>query len=368
MTGDTLVIQDNEQDTEKVTVRDLLQQLVIRNGSDLHLSTGTPPRFRINGTLVELEQEPLTPDESKRLIYSVLKPEQIQKVESNLDLDLSVGFQDIGRFRTNVFWQRGSLGAVLRAIPTRIRDFGELGLPEKICRHLCNLPRGLILVTGCTGSGKSTTLASMIDYINSNRGDHIVTIEDPIEFIHTNNRSHVNQREVGSDTLSFRNSLRAVLRQDPDVVMIGEMRDLETIEAALTISETGHLTFATLHTSDAVQTVNRIVDVFPSDQQQQIRTQLSFTLQAVFSQTLLEEKDGKGRSLACEILIANSAVRSLIRESKAHQLYSVIQTNTQVGMRTMNQSLAYLVKSGKIAAELAMSQSGAPDELARMLR
>lgn len=364
MTGDTLVIQD----TEKLTVKELLQQLVIRNGSDLHLSTGTPPRFRINGSLVELEQEAVTPEESKRLIYSILKPEQIAKVEKHLDLDLSVGFEDIGRFRTNVFWQRGSLGAVLRAIPTRIRDFEELGLPERVCKHLCNLPRGLILVTGCTGSGKSTTLASMVEYINNTRAEHIVTVEDPIEFIHTNNMCHVNQREVGSDTRSFGNALRAVLRQDPDVVLIGEMRDLETIEAALTISETGHLTFATLHTSDAVQTVNRIVDVFPSDQQQQIRTQLSFTLQAVFSQTLLEEKSGKGRALACEILIANSAVRSLIRESKAHQLYSVVQTNTQIGMRTMNQSLAFLVKAGRISAELAMNQSGAPDELARMLQ
>jgi len=295
-----------------------------------------------------------------------LTPEQIAAFEKSRELDFSFGVEGVGRFRTNVFLQRGSVGAVLRAIPTEIRTFEELGLPAETCTALCWLPKGLILVTGATGSGKSTTQASMIDYINRTQALHIVTVEDPIEFLHRNKKSHIDQREVGQDTQSFARALKSVLRQDPDVVLIGEMRDLETIEAALVISETGHLTLATLHTSDAVQTINRIVDVFPAHQQQQIRVQLSFTLQAVISQELVETVDDR-LAVATEVLVANPAVRAHIRDSKTHQLYSVIQTNQRLGMMTMNQSLAQLVLSGRVAEEMALGRSAAPEELEKLL-
>ncbi|MFG0319675.1 MAG: type IV pilus twitching motility protein PilT [Planctomycetota bacterium JB042] len=346
-----------------VQMQELLSQLVSRNGSDLHISAGAPPMIRVSGSLVSTDNEIMTPDETKALVYSILTTDQIASFEQKLELDFSFGIRELGRFRTNVFMQRGAVGAVLRIIPYRVLGFDELGLPRKVCEQLCNLPRGLILVTGATGSGKSTTLAAMIDHINDHRPCHIVTIEDPIEFLHGNKRALVNQREVGMDTHGFQNSLRSVLRQDPDVVLIGEMRDLETIEAALLLSETGHLTFGTLHTSDAVQTINRIIDVFPHHQQQQIRTQLSFSLQGVFCQQLLPTAVGKGRALASEVLIVNTPVRALIRDDKAHQIYSIIQTSKKIGMQTMNASLSELAMSNRITSEEAIARSSEPDEL-----
>lgn len=350
-----------------VTLEELLEVLVSRGGSDLHLSAGSPPKIRINGRLVDAITDQLTPEGTKRIVYSILTTDQIASYEEKLELDLSFGVPDVGRFRTNVFQQRGTVAAVFRMIPFDVKSFSDLGLPEDVCSRLCDLPKGLILVTGATGSGKSTTLAAMIDHINRSRESHIVTIEDPIEFLHHNKRCLFNQREVGSDTHKFGNALRAVLRQDPDVVLIGEMRDLETIEAALTLAETGHLTFATLHTSDAVQTINRIVDVFPAYQQQQIRTQLSFTLQAVFCQQLVPTVGDRGRALAAEIMIANTAIRSLIREDKAHQMYSQIQTGGKEGMRTMNASLCHLYERRLITLDEAMARSTDKDDLKRLL-
>ncbi len=348
-----------------LTMEDLLEQLVEKGGSDLHITAGAPPKARVDGMLIDLAEEKLTPKDTQRLMYSILDSDQIANFEKELELDLSFGIQGVGRFRTNVFKQRGAVGGVLRMIPYDIMGFEELGLPAALCKWLCSLPKGLILVTGATGSGKSSTLAAMLDHINDIRNAHIITIEDPIEFIHRNKHCLLNQREVGSDTHGFGKSLRSVLRQDPDIVLIGEMRDQETIEAALTISETGHLTFATLHTSDCVQTINRVIDVFPAYQQQQIRTMLSFTLQAVFSQQLLPRADGRGRALACELLVANSAVRALIRDDKAHQIYSIIQTGGKFGMSTMNQSLYELVTRGVILREEAFARTTDPDDLAR---
>jgi twitching motility protein PilT len=348
-----------------VTLEELLQILVQRNGSDLHITAGSPPKIRIDGRLVNTEHDVLTPEMSQKLVYSILDSNQIARFEKELELDMSFGIEGLGRFRTNVFQQRGAVGGVFRIIPYDIKAMKELGLPQDVCENLCALPKGLVLVTGATGSGKSTTLASMIDYINTIRTDHIVTIEDPIEFVHRNKNCLVNQREVGADTHSFNDALIHVLRQDPDVILIGEMRDVTTIETALILAETGHLTFATLHTSDTVQTMNRIVDVFPAYQQQQIRTQLSFTLQAVFCQQLIPRANGRGRVLCAEVMIANSAVRSLIREDKAHQIYSIIQTGGKLGMRTMNQSLFDLYRAGLISYDEAMSRTTDPEDLKR---
>ena len=350
-----------------VTLEELLEMLVSRGGSDLHISAGAPPKVRVNGKLTDAIPDALAPEETKKLIYSILGSDQIAKFEKDLELDLSFGVETLGRFRCNVFQQRGSIAAVFRLIPFEVRSFSDLGLPEPVCTKLCDMPKGLILVTGATGSGKSTTLATMIDYINRSRESHIVTIEDPIEFLHVNKRCLFNQREVGHDTHEFSNALRSVLRQDPDVVLIGELRDLETIEAALTLAETGHLTFATLHTSDAVQTINRIVDVFPAYQQQQIRTQLSFTLQAVFCQQLVPVSGGNGRALAAEIMLANSAIRSLIREDKAHQMYSQIQTGGKAGMCTMNASLFQLYERRMISMDEAMARSTDREDLKRLM-
>jgi twitching motility protein PilT len=348
-----------------VTVEELLQQLVERGGSDLHVTAGSPPKIRIDGKLISTEHNILDPETSQKLVYSILDNEQIARFEREMELDMSFGISGLGRFRTNVFQQRGAVGAVLRIIPFEIKQPKELGLPQDLVEHLCSMPKGLILVTGATGSGKSTTLASMVDFINRTRNEHIVTIEDPIEFVHRNKGCLINQREVGGDTKSFSNALRTVLRQDPDIVMIGEMRDQTTIEAALILAETGHLTFGSLHTSDAVQTINRIVDVFPAYQQQQIRTQLSFVLQAVFCQQLIPRADGRGRVLGAEIMVCNSAVRSLVREDKAHQIYSIIQTGGKLGMRTMNQSLFELYQQKLITYEEAMSRTLDPDDLKR---
>lgn len=350
-----------------VTIEELLKILGERGGSDLHITAGSPPRIRVDGTLVPTEHEILTPETTQKLVYSLLDTEQIAKFEREWELDLSFGVRGLGRFRTNVFRQRGAVGAVLRIIPMDVLRLDQLGLPVELCQRLCESPKGLVLVTGATGSGKSTTLAAMLDYVNDHRREHVVTIEDPIEFVHKNKQCLFNQREVGSDTKGFGRALRAVLRQDPDVVLVGEMRDAETIEAALTLSETGHLTFGTLHTSDAVQTINRIIDVFPSHQQPQIRTQLSFTLQAVFCQQLLPKKTGKGRVLCAEVMVVNAAIRSLIREDKAHQIYSIIQTGGRVGMRTMNQALSDLVKTNQVHLDEALAHSSDVEDLKRQI-
>ncbi|MCS6971307.1 MAG: type IV pilus twitching motility protein PilT [Planctomycetota bacterium] len=350
-----------------LTMEELLRTLVERGGSDLHISAGSAPRIRVDGALIELPgADILGPEQTKRLVYSVLDNAQIARFEQELELDMSFGLQGVGRFRVNVFYQRGSVASVMRLIPYEIYSFEQLGLPAEVCTRLCSLSQGLVLVTGATGSGKSTTLAAMIDWINQNRQDHIITIEDPIEFVHRNKKCLVNQREVGSDTLGFHQSLKRVLRQDPDVVLIGEMRDRETIEAGLTLAETGHLTFATLHTSSAVETINRIIDVFPANQQNQVRTQLSFVLEAVFCQQLLPRASGKGRALACEIMLPNSAIRALIRDDKCHQILTHIQTGGKVGMRTMNQSLYELFRAKIITWDEAMSRSRDPEDLKRM--
>ncbi|MFQ5843550.1 MAG: type IV pilus twitching motility protein PilT [Planctomycetota bacterium] len=351
-----------------VGIEELLQIMVQRGGSDLHISAGSPPKVRIDGSLISTEHDVLPPDVTKKIVYSVLGPEQIAKFEKNLELDLSFGLEGLGRFRTNVFVQRGAIGAVFRMIPYEIRSFEQLGLPRNVCESGCGLAKGLVLVTGATGSGKSTSLAAMVNHINEHRCEHVITIEEPIEYLYKNKNCLFNQREVGSDTHSFKNALRSVLREDPDVVLIGEMRDLETIEMALTLAETGHLTFATLHTSDTVQSINRIVDVFPSHQQQQVRTQLSFVLQAVFCQQLLPRASGRGRALVAEIMIANSAIRSLIREGKVHQIYTIIQTGGKLGMRTMNQSLFWLYEQNAITFDEAVAHSLDPDDLKRVFQ
>lgn len=352
---------------EHLTIEELARVLVENDGSDVHITAGSRPKIRIHGELLDTNYDILDPETTQRLLYSVLDNEQVARFEKNWELDLSFGIQGLGRFRTNVFLQRGAVGGVLRIIPYEIKGFKELGLPEKVCTNLCELPKGLILVTGATGSGKSTTLAAMVDLINQTRYHHIITVEDPIEFIHTNKNCLLNQREVGADTKGFTPALRAILRQDPDVVLIGEMRDMETIESALTIAETGHLSFATLHTSDCAQTINRIIDVFPAHQQQQIRTQLSFVLQAVFCQQLLP-KIGGGRVLCSEVMVVNSAIRSLIRDDKVHQVYSQIQTGGRLGMKTMNQSLFELVMSKKISKEEAVLRTTDLEDLNRMFQ
>ena len=351
-----------------ITMEELLTLLVRQGGSDLHISVSSPPRIRVDGELLPVEYPPLTPDETRRLATSVLSSDQIAKLDRDLEIDCSFGLEGAGRFRANVFYQRGSVGAVIRSIPNSIPGFDALGLPRQVCEKICNTHAGLVLVTGVTGSGKSTTLASLIDYINQNHNGHIVTIEDPVEFTHLHQRCVVNQREVGHDTKGFHSALRSVLRQDPDYVLVGELRDHETIEAALTLAETGHLTFGTLHTSDAVQTVNRIIDVFPSHQQSQVRTQLSFSLEAVFCQQLLPLQSGRGRCLAAEIMLATTAIRALIRDGKAHQIYSHIQTGGRLNMRTMAQSLADLVRSGKVGLAAAEKYIGDPSEMRALLR
>jgi len=346
----------------------LIRMMVERRASDLHISAGASLQLRIDEKLVPLDDHKLTPEESKRLIYSMLSESQIEKFERLWELDMAFGVKDLGRFRVNVFKQRGSVSSSLRLIPYDIWNFEECGLPSDMVTGLCRKPKGLVLVTGSTGSGKSTTLASVIDWINADRACHIVTIEDPIEFVHKNKKAIVEQREVFSDTHSFGASLKHILRQDPDVILIGEMRDLETIESALIIAETGHLVFATLHTSDAAQTINRIIDVFPSHQQQQIRTQVSFVLQAILSQQLIPKQNSTGRVLATEILVATPAIRSLIRESKIHQIYSVLQTSQKDRMRTMNQAFYELYQKKLISYEDAFARTTDSEDLLRIFK
>jgi twitching motility protein PilT len=345
-----------------ITLPELLKATVDLGGSDLHLTTNTPPQVRVHGHLQRIPGPDLAPSETKQLAYSVLTDAQKKRFEETLELDFSFGVKNLGRFRCNLFNQRGAVGAVYRLIPEKIRSFDELDLPA-VLATLAERPRGLVLVTGPTGSGKSTTLAAMIDKINKERHDHILTIEDPIEFVHQHQSCLVNQREVHSDTQSFALALRAALREDPDIVLIGEMRDLETVEAALRIAETGHLTFGTLHTNSAAQTINRIIDVFPPSQQAQIRTQLSLVLEGIVCQALLP-KIGGGRAAALEILVPTPAIRNLIREDKVHQIYSAMQTGQEkMGMQTMNQSLASLYQQKRITLETALARSSNRDEL-----
>jgi len=355
--------QDNSA-VSQITLPELLKKMTDAGGSDLHLSTNSSPQIRVHGHLSAIPgYAAMTPADTKRLAYSVLTDAQKHRFEENLELDFSFGLKGMSRFRANLFNQKGAVGAVFRAIPYEIKSFDALGLPT-IVSDLCKKPRGLVLVTGPTGSGKSTTLASMIDKINIDRHDHILTIEDPIEFLHNHKNCVINQREVAADTHSFGAALRTALRQDPDVVLVGEMRDLETIEMALRIAETGHLTFATLHTNSAYSTINRIIDVFPSEQQAQVRTQLSLVLEGILCQSLLPKASGDGRVMALEILIPNPAIRNLIREDKIHQIYSMMQTGQdKFGMQTFNQALATAYHKKQITLDVAMQRSSNADEL-----
>jgi len=350
------------------TLNQLLKEMVTQGGSDLHLTTNSPPQIRVHGHLRALEGvNSLTPAETKQLAYSILTDNQKHRLEEDLEIDLSFGIKGLARFRANIFHQRGAIAGVFRQIPFEIKGFKELNLPA-VVEKLCEKPRGLILVTGPTGSGKSTTLASMLDKINRERAEHMITIEDPVEFLHSHKKCLVNQREVHADTHGFSNALRSALRQDPDVVLIGEMRDLETIESALRIAETGHLTFATLHTNSAAQSINRIIDVFPAHQQGQIRAQLSMVLEGILCQALLPKADGKGRVMAMEILVPTSAIRNLIREDKVHQIYGMMQAGqAKYGMQTFNQTLASLYFKRLITLETALTRSSLPDELQEII-
>jgi twitching motility protein PilT len=351
---------------KEIQMHDLLERLLTEGASDLHLTVGSPPVIRVHGSLERLEDYPiLHPAEIRRLVYGLLTQRQREKLESELELDLSYSLPGKARFRLNVYFQRDAVGAAFRVIPINVRLLEELGLPPKVA-DFARLPRGFVLVTGPTGSGKSTTLAALIDVINRERPDHIMTVEDPIEYLHLHKTAIINQREVGTDTRSFANALKHVLRQDPDVILVGEMRDLETISTALTAAETGHLVFATLHTQDAPQSVDRIIDVFPPHQQQQVRIQLAASLQGVVTQQLLPTADGTGRALAIEILVATPAVRNLIREGKTHMIYSSMQAGGKYGMRTMDQSLAELAKKGAITYDLALERSHNAEDFNRL--
>jgi twitching motility protein PilT len=346
---------------------EILMAVVKRNASDLHITPGVPPMLRLRGSLVPMDLPNVTPTDSREIIYSILTNSQRQRLETDWQLDFAYSIPGHARFRVNTFFQRGSISAAFRLIPSETVPIEKLGLPS-VVHDFATKPRGLVLVTGPTGSGKSTTLASLIDEINQARTEHILTIEDPIEFLHQHKRCIVNQRELGADAPSFALGLKAALRQDPDVILVGEMRDMETIGTALTAAETGHLVFATLHTQDAPQTIDRIIDVFPSDQQGQVRMQLSVSLQGIVTQTLLPTADGQGRCVASEILMPTPGVRNLIREHKTHQIYSLIQTGANQGMQTMDMSLASLVRQGKITTEIAESRSSNPSELKRLMQ
>jgi twitching motility protein PilT len=350
------------------TIDDLLETMVALGASDLHVTVGSHPVIRLNGSLERLDQFPrLSAEDTQRLLYRILATEQQKHLEINRQIDVSYSIPGLARFRVNVYFQRESLGAAFRMIPAELKTLEDLGLPTQL-HELSKKPRGLVLVTGPTGSGKSTTLAAVVDEINRTRDDHIMTIEDPIEFLHRHKRCLVNQREIGPDAVSFADALRGALRQDPDVILLGEMRDLETISTAITAAETGHLVFATLHTQDAPSTIDRLIDVFPAAQQEQIRVQLAATLQGVVTQTLLPTVDGRGRVAALEILLPDDAVRNLIRQAKVEQIYSVMQTNTGRGMQTLEQALVDLVSRGIVTQEVAMGRSSRPEQLLGLLQ
>ena len=356
-----------EEEDIQIPVPELLEVVLDRGASDLHITAGTTPTIRLHGDLVRLDEYPrLTPRGLQGMIYAILPQRHREHLEQELELDMSYALPGKARFRVNVYWQRDSLGAAFRLIPYEIKSTDELRLPE-VVKDLARYPRGFIVVTGPTGSGKSTSLAGMIDQVNKERACHIMTVEDPIEFLHKHQMAMVNQREVGADTHGFQQALKHVLRQDPDVILVGEMRDLETVQTALTAAETGHLVFATLHTQDAPQTIDRIIDVFPAHQQQQIRVMLSTTLQGVMTQQLLQTPDGRGRVVACEVLVTTSAVRNLIREGKVHQIYSVMQSGGRFGMQTMDQALAEHVKNGLVTQQLALERCHDPEELTRLM-
>lgn len=351
-----------------LSLHELLKEMIEKRASDLHITTGTAPTLRIDGSMAPIAGlESLGAAETKRICYSILTDAQKYKFEEEDELDLSFGVKGLSRFRANIFMQRGAVAAAIRTIPFKILNFEELGVP-RVVTTLCEKPKGLILVTGPTGSGKSSTLAAMIDKINTERADHIITVEDPIEYLHQHKKAIINQREVNADTKSFKRALKYVLRQDPDIVLIGEMRDLETMEAALTVAETGHLCFATLHTNSAVQSINRIVDVFPPHQQSQVRAQLSFVLEGVITQQLIPKASGTGRALCVEVMVPNAAIRNLIREDKVHQIYGVMQTGqAKYGMQTMNQGLASLFQRRLISREEAFGRSSEIEELTQMM-
>lgn len=350
---------------EQTGLNDYLLDTVNAGASDLHITVGLPPMIRVSGGVQPLDYAPFTPNMTREMIYDILSNEQRQRLENNWELDFSYTLPRTARFRVNIYFQKGNLGAAFRTIPQEVMSFRDLGLPKAI-EDMTEKPRGLILVTGPTGSGKSTTLAAMIDQINQTRNEHIMSVEDPIEFLHQHKKCIVNQREVNQDTKSFAEALKHVLRQDPDVILVGEMRDLETISLAVTAAETGHLVFGTLHTQDAPQTVDRIIDVFPSHQQSQIRTQLANAMQGVITQTLIPKRDGKGRAVACEILVPTPGIRNLIREGKNHQIYSAMQTGAKFGMQTMDAALVDLLRRGTISREEAEKRSSNPEELNRL--
>lgn len=345
-------------------IDELLRELVKKGASDLHMKAGQPPIMRIRGDLVRMNAVPFTQQEHEAILFEILNEDRRKRLDTFKEVDLSYYVPGLSRFRVNMFWQRGQVGAVMRVIPYDIKTIDELGLPP-VCKELCLLPRGLILVTGPTGSGKSTSLAAMIDHINQNKKQHVMTVEDPIEYVHSDKISIINQRELATDTHSFADALKHVMRQNPDVILVGEMRDLETIQLAITAAETGHLVFSTLHTVDAAQTIDRIVDVFNPDQQAQIRTQLSVTIQGVISQTLLPTKDGKGRIAAFEVMVATHSIRSMIREGKTHALYHDIQTGHELGMQTLDGSLLKLLQQRKVDWEHAIAKCSNPFDFRR---
>jgi len=361
------VMRAPDDEDIQVPVSELLEIVLDRGASDLHITAGAPPTIRLHGDLIRLADYPiLSPRTLQGMIYAILPQKMRERLEGELELDMSYALPGKARFRVNVYYQRDSIGAAFRLIPYEIKTVESLGLPSVVA-DLARYPRGFVVVTGPTGSGKSTSLAGMVDIVNRERSAHIMTVEDPIEFLHKHQQCIVNQREVGADTHSFSQALKHVLRQDPDVILVGEMRDLETISTAITAAETGHLVFATLHTQDAPQTIDRIIDVFPPHQQQQVRVQLATTLQGVVTQQLLQTADGRSRAVACEVLICTPAVRNLIREGKVHQIYSIMQAGGRFGMQTMDQALANLVKEGKISQQLAYERSHDPEELNRLI-
>ncbi|MFW6359224.1 MAG: type IV pilus twitching motility protein PilT [Chroococcales cyanobacterium] len=354
----------------ELMIEDLMEQLVEMGGSDMHIQAGAPVYFRVSGKLGPINDEPLTPQESQKLIFSMLNNAQRKDLEQNWELDCSYGVKGLARFRVNVYKERGCYAACLRALSSKIPNFDQLGLPD-VVREMAERPRGMVLVTGQTGSGKTTTMAAMLDLINRTRAEHILTVEDPIEYVFPNIKSLFHQRQKGEDTKSFANALKAALREDPDIILVGEMRDLETIGLAISAAETGHLVFGTLHTNSAAGTIDRVLDVFPPEQQPQIRAQLSGSLLAVFSQCLAKKKNPKpgefGRVMAQEIMVVTPAIANLIREGKTSQMYSAIQTGMKLGMQTMEQALANMVKSGTISFEEAIGKSSKPDELQRLV-